>query len=279
MSYETVMTLLLLLLALLLGAFFVCLFRRSEASSNAEDSGSPKPGSVKTAASGIHDTAVQNIAGANSSSFDAVTPSSITSGTKVQDDAAPAALSSAREGRPDDLQRINGVGKKLEIKLNDLGTYHYDQIVGWSRGNVAYVDDHLSFQGRIDREEWIAQASDLAQGKATAFSKKYDRKHKGRSTSKKSAVSAAKVKSASAKKPVPARGLKAAIGGKADDLKTISGVGPKLEKTLNGLGIFHFEQIAGWSAKDVTEVDDLLSFKGRIERDHWIAQAKKLAKK
>jgi len=77
-------------------------------------------------------------------------------------------------------------------------------------------------------------------------------------------------------KPVQARGLDAAIGGQPDDLKIISGIGPKLEQTLNGLGIFHFEQIAGWSAKDVGEVDDLLSFKGRIERDDWIAQAKKM---
>jgi len=80
----------------------------------------------------------------------------------------------------------------------------------------------------------------------------------------------------SAPKPVEARGLEAAIGGKADDLKVISGIGPKLEQTLNGLGIFHFEQIAGWSAKDVNEMDDLLSFKGRIERDDWITQAKKM---
>ena len=79
-----------------------------------------------------------------------------------------------------------------------------------------------------------------------------------------------------AAKPVQARGLEAAIGGKADNLKTIRGIGPKLEKTLNGLGIFHFEQIASWSAQDVSEVDDLLSFKGRVERDDWIAQAKKL---
>ncbi len=77
-------------------------------------------------------------------------------------------------------------------------------------------------------------------------------------------------------KPVQARGLDAAIGGKSDDLKVISGIGPKLEQTLNGLGIFHYEQIAGWRAQDVSEVDDLLSFKGRIERDDWIAQAKKL---
>ena len=77
-------------------------------------------------------------------------------------------------------------------------------------------------------------------------------------------------------KPVQARGLKAPIGGHADDLKIISGVGPKLEKTLNELGIFHVQQIAVWTTVDMREVDDLLTFKGRIEREDWIAQAKKL---
>ena len=76
--------------------------------------------------------------------------------------------------------------------------------------------------------------------------------------------------------PVRARGLNAPIGGVADDLKAIKGVGPKLESTLNGLGIYHFEQVAGWTNQDVEEVDDLLSFKGRIVRDDWIEQAKVL---
>lgn len=66
--------------------------------------------------------------------------------------------------------------------------------------------------------------------------------------------------------------------GKADDLKKISGVGPKLEKTLNDLGFWHFKQIAQWKKSDVAIVDNELSFKGRIERDNWIAQAKVLAK-
>jgi ubiquinol-cytochrome c reductase cytochrome c1 subunit len=66
--------------------------------------------------------------------------------------------------------------------------------------------------------------------------------------------------------------------GKADDLKLISGVGPKLEKTLNGLGFWHYSQVAKWSKADVAIVDDELSFKGRIERDDWISQAKALAK-
>ncbi len=77
-----------------------------------------------------------------------------------------------------------------------------------------------------------------------------------------------------AKGPVP--GLDAPIGGKADDLKTISGIGPKIETTLNELGVFHFHQIAEWTPEEVRRVDDYLKFSGRIARENWIAQAKKL---
>lgn len=87
---------------------------------------------------------------------------------------------------------------------------------------------------------------------------------------------AAKKKSAPAKKSGPVRLSKPQ--GKADDLKMIAGVGPKLEKTLNGLGFWHFSQIAKWTKSDVAVVDDELSFKGRIDRDDWIKQAKALAK-
>ncbi len=71
--------------------------------------------------------------------------------------------------------------------------------------------------------------------------------------------------------------LSEAHGGEADDLKQIKGVGPKLEAALNGLGIFHYDQIADWSAAEAAWVDDRLSFKGRIARGGWIDQAKALA--
>ena len=65
--------------------------------------------------------------------------------------------------------------------------------------------------------------------------------------------------------------------GAADDLQKISGIGPKLEEKLHGLGIWHFPQIAGWTADEVAWVDGYLNFRGRITRDDWIAQAKTLA--
>ena len=66
---------------------------------------------------------------------------------------------------------------------------------------------------------------------------------------------------------------------KADDLKAISGIGPKLEKVLNELGVWTYAQIAAWTREEIAWVDDYLSFKGRIGRDDWIGQAVKLSGK
>ena len=63
-----------------------------------------------------------------------------------------------------------------------------------------------------------------------------------------------------------------------DDLKLISGVGPKIEGILHELGIFTFAQVASWKKAEREWVDGYLNFKGRIERDDWVKQAKALAK-
>ncbi len=65
--------------------------------------------------------------------------------------------------------------------------------------------------------------------------------------------------------------------GSPDDLKQISGVGPKLERTLNGLGVYHFHQLAQFTASNVAWVDEYLRFKGRIQREGWVEQAVELA--
>ncbi|WP_299023795.1 NADH-quinone oxidoreductase subunit E [uncultured Sulfitobacter sp.] len=65
----------------------------------------------------------------------------------------------------------------------------------------------------------------------------------------------------------------------ADDLKLIKGIGPKLEKTVNSLGFFHFDQIAKWGQDELAWVDqNLEGFKGRASRDNWVEQAGKLAR-
>ena len=92
------------------------------------------------------------------------------------------------------------------------------------------------------------------------------------------AIAAEPVAEPSAKSTKPA-GLTAARGGKADDLKAIVGVGPAMEKLLNKLGFYHFDQIAAWKAAEIAWVDaNLEGFKGRVTRDKWVEQSKKLAK-
>ncbi len=76
------------------------------------------------------------------------------------------------------------------------------------------------------------------------------------------------------KKAAPKKAAKAEGG---DDLKQLSGVGPALEKKLHEAGVTTFAQIAVWTDEDVAAMDEKLSFKGRIEREGWIEQAKKLA--
>ena len=74
----------------------------------------------------------------------------------------------------------------------------------------------------------------------------------------------------------PAKAEKPDAG--ADDLKQLSGVGPALEKKLHEAGVTSFAQIASWTEEDIAAMNDKLSFKGRIEREGWIDQAKDKAK-
>ena len=102
--------------------------------------------------------------------------------------------------------------------------------------------------------------------------------------SKKAAAATSKAKPAPKTDPAPAgekkpRTMTAPRKSGADDLKLISGVGPKLEGVLNEMGFWHFDQIAKWSNAEIEWVDARLKFKGRIVRDGWIAQAAELAKK
>jgi NADH-quinone oxidoreductase subunit E len=70
------------------------------------------------------------------------------------------------DGKGDDLQRIKGIGPVNERRLHELGVYRYHQISGWTRDEIRWVGTYLSFPGRIDREQWGAQAISLAAGGA-----------------------------------------------------------------------------------------------------------------
>ncbi len=85
----------------------------------------------------------------------------------------PQALTSARETGKDDLKKIKGIGPKLEMLLNNIGIFHYDQIATWGPEEVNWADNELvGFKGRVSRDNWVDQAKILASGGQTEFSKR-----------------------------------------------------------------------------------------------------------
>ena len=154
-------------------------------------------------------------------------------------------LAAPRGGRADDLLVIKGIGPINKRKLNEHGIFHFDQIAAWTAADIAAAEAYLEFDGRIEREDWIGQARRLA--------------------------------SEPAKPGRTSNWLAAPRDGRADDLLVIKGIGPVNKRKLNEHGIFHFDQIAAWTAADIAAAEAYLEFDGRIEREDWIGQAKDLA--
>ena len=103
-----------------------------------------------------------------------------------------------------------------------------------------------------------------------------DQKRSAKTAAPKTAAKAEAPK-AEAKKAAPKKAAAKATDG-ADDLTDISGVGPVVVKKLAAEGITTFAQVAAWGEADVETIEEKLSFKGRVGREDWIAQAKELAK-
>ena len=167
-------------------------------------------------------------------------------------------LGKSNEDEKDDLQMISGIGPFLEERLNDLDIYTFKQISNFTERDIKAIDDAiLSFSGRIERDQWVAQAKELVideQKKAELLdsirTKKsriyYDR------------IGVAKID-------------------EADDLTEISGIGRWISKKLNALDIYTFRQISNFTDEDIEIVTEVIEFfPGRIERDEWVYQAKEL---
>ena len=135
-------------------------------------------------------------------------------------------------------------------------------------------------EAKVVAEEKAAAKASVAKEKAAAKAQADKAKAAKEKAAKKAEVEAAahddhEVSEEEAKPEL----LTEARGGQADDLKSIKGIGPKLEKELNAAGVFHFDQIANWSAEEEHWADyHLVSFKGRVSRDKWVDQAKELLK-
>jgi predicted flap endonuclease-1-like 5' DNA nuclease len=203
----------------------------------------------------------------------------------------------------DNLLRIFGITEEFAVLLVGLGIHRYSQVAQWSAAEVKRIEERLGINGRIARENWIEQAQILARGGDTAFSRDFDRRAgvptpsepappAGRAPSPAGARPAAELSSLRSLRaeaymnpePGPQAAQRAAAQDKVivgarggDDLKRVRGIGVLIEKKLNAMGIVTYEQIANWTAEDIDRVSQSLDFKGRIERENWIEQARILA--
>ena len=81
---------------------------------------------------------------------------------EVDERFKPTVLAKPRNGQPDDLKQILGIGPRLEQLCHALGVFHYDQIARWTEAEVAWMDANLNgFKGRVSRDHWVQQAKQL----------------------------------------------------------------------------------------------------------------------
>lgn len=164
----------------------------------------------------------------------------------------------------------------------NVGGNDYDGVPTPAEDAVAKV--RAEFAAKAEKKaDAPAPAAEVKKSEAPAAQKadskdasKADKPAK-KAVAPKSAVKPKAEKAAASVEEKAPETLAEARGGKPDDLKKLKGVGPKLEATLHELGFFHFDQVANWGPAEVAWVDSRLKFKGRIERDGWIEQAKVLA--
>jgi predicted flap endonuclease-1-like 5' DNA nuclease len=83
----------------------------------------------------------------------------------------PLALPGPRNGVPDNLQRIRGIGQKNEELLNALGIYHFGQIAAWTPAEARWIANQLAFPERLERDDWVGQAIVFATGGDTGYVK------------------------------------------------------------------------------------------------------------
>jgi predicted flap endonuclease-1-like 5' DNA nuclease len=195
----------------------------------------------------------------------------------------------------DNLQRISHIDAEAEKQLLGQGVSRYSQIAHWSQADVARFDALLGGTGRIGRENWVEQAQILSRGGDTAYSRDYDRRARGEAGSgaqgeagpprqSRTDLGALRSVRSEAYQPrdaaLPAAqraGYQAARSTPIEDLKRIRGIGVLIERRLNSMGVVNYEQIANWTAEDIARVSQSLDFKGRIERENWVEQARILA--
>jgi predicted flap endonuclease-1-like 5' DNA nuclease len=200
-------------------------------------------------------------------------------------------------GPSDDLTRVRGIDTIVQQQLKELGIRRFDELAGLTAADVKGLNETLGAKGRIEQENWVGQAQILATGGETYYSRRLDRGTPVPAATEPTSAAPAAPAPAAAAASQPAASAdmgalrsvrsEALLGAEAtrsprgwteaDDLKRIRGIGVLIEKKLNSLGVTHYEQVANWTGADIERISNILDFKGRIERENWIEQARILA--
>ncbi|SLN15389.1 NADH-quinone oxidoreductase chain 2 [Roseovarius gaetbuli] len=192
----------------------------------------------------------------------------------------------------DTVKRIDGTEVPILTPWRDKGANH-KPAASSVKQNEAPVDVSAKAKAETSKPAAKAETSKpaakaetpkpAAKAKADA-TRATKAEAQAKATAKPAAKPAAKPVKQAAEPQAPAgpgkkpKMMKAPRKSGADDLKMIKGVGPKLEKLLNDMGFYHFDQVAKWTEDEVSWVDqNLEGFKGRVSRDTWVEQAKLLA--
>ncbi len=205
---------------------------------------------------------------------------------------APSAGGTGMSGAQDDLTRIDGINDHVAEKLRGQGITRFIQIARWTADDVARFDWFFGTSGRIAREDWVGQARRFAGIDTGASSSVTLLAAAPTAVSDAIASNVTRLvpERAPAAPPVaPARrdiaGLRSvrseaivgAVGPGGDDLKRIRGVGVLIEKKLRSMGYTTYDQVADWTQDEINRVSQALDFRGRIERENWVGQARVLA--
>jgi predicted flap endonuclease-1-like 5' DNA nuclease len=206
--------------------------------------------------------------------------------------AGPREIGAAgRSGPASDLKRIRGIGVLIEKKLHALGVTSYEDIANWTAQEIARFGRLLDLKDRIEQEHWVEQAGMLASGGRIAYPRDAARRLESDvETAEEGPGDPARAIDLSGLRSVRSDAFRGAdasaepreIGaagriGPATDLKRIRGIGLLIEKKLHSLGISSYAHIANWTASDIDRISQSLDFKGRIERENWVEQARILA--
>jgi predicted flap endonuclease-1-like 5' DNA nuclease len=166
----------------------------------------------------------------------------------------------ATESEKDDLKMISGIGPFIEERLHALDIYTFSQISKFTQKDIDTINDAIEyFSGRIERDEWVAQAKEIMH-------------NKDKWTELLNRISEKKV-------DIFYNRIGTATKEEADDLTTISGIGGWIKEKLHMLDIYTFRQIGNFNEEDVRSVTLAIEYyPGRIEKDEWILQAQDLVR-